>query len=547
MASAIFIWWLIVQAIGLAALPLTAFLLQSLPDRGYAFSKTLGLLFTGYGAWLLAMLGLGSFGAPLLVIVALLMGGAGLLLRRVGTFSFRLALPQIIAYEALFLAAFVALAFVRCPRYGLCGPNPWGTERPMDYAFFNAIRYSAAFPPTDPWLAGYSINYYYLGYLMMALVALLSGLDPAVAYNLSLALIFALTALGVAGIISNLIALNSAQHPTDDTTEPMPRGNGWLAGRVLAPLLGVLLVLLVGNQAGALQVVVGDYRVVALDGPQLVAAVSQALGSSDQSTTIELPYPAQTGEGDFGTLTALERGDRIADFNWWWPSRALWDERNPLGSTPQRGYNITEFPFFSFWLGDMHPHVMALPFNLLVVALALATLTRSTMPQFGHGRSGWLELVLTGIILGSLYTINSWDLPTYILLYFGALFLLAARLAGGAQQIAWRTLGQQAALVVVMLFLLFVPFYLTFRSLVGFAEPLIDLPIIGRLTTMLAPFAASRSGIHAFLIIFGLFIIPLIAFLYLNARTAAPVLRVPAAPAADDTASPAAPQPEAPC
>ena len=29
---------------------------------------------------------------------------------------------------------------------------------------------------------------------------------------------------------------------------------------------------------------------------------------------------------------------------------------------------IDEFPFFSFLLGDMHPHVLALPFVLLAVA-----------------------------------------------------------------------------------------------------------------------------------------------------------------------------------
>jgi len=30
-----------------------------------------------------------------------------------------------------------------------------------------------------------------------------------------------------------------------------------------------------------------------------------------------------------------------------------------------------KFPFFSFLLGDLHPHVLAIPFNLLAVAIAL--------------------------------------------------------------------------------------------------------------------------------------------------------------------------------
>ena len=53
--------------------------------------------------------------------------------------------------------------------------------------------------------------------------------------------------------------------------------------------------------------------------------------------------------------------------------------RASTGWTTQDFRAITEFPMFSFLLGDMHPHVMALPFVLLVVALAL-TLFRSREP-----------------------------------------------------------------------------------------------------------------------------------------------------------------------
>src|SRR5437868_10675045 len=82
MATQIFLWWLVVQALGLAGLPLTGLLFRALPDRGYAFSKALGLLLTGYLAWLSAMLGLAPFGPALLVVCALLVGGAGLLATR---------------------------------------------------------------------------------------------------------------------------------------------------------------------------------------------------------------------------------------------------------------------------------------------------------------------------------------------------------------------------------------------------------------------------------------------------------------------------------
>src|SRR6266566_2713620 len=78
----ILIWWLTAQGIGLAGWPLTRFFFRALPDRGYAFSKALGLLLSSYLAWLLAMLGLAPFGRGLLVICALAVGAIGLLITR---------------------------------------------------------------------------------------------------------------------------------------------------------------------------------------------------------------------------------------------------------------------------------------------------------------------------------------------------------------------------------------------------------------------------------------------------------------------------------
>ena len=486
-------WWLAAQLLGLAGLPLAGLLLRALPDRGYAHTKALGLLLTGYLAWLLAMFGLVPFGPLSLTVAAMAVTGVGVWLtggpRRALAAGRRFAQahwPTMLASEAVFLAALLVAVWMRAH-----DPVPWGTERPMDFAFFNAIQHTGLFPPNDPWLAGYSINYYYFGYLLMGAVAQLTGLAPTVAYNLSLALIFALTAQGVAGMIANLMRLSA---------------NGRVSRLAygLFPLLGVIFVLVAANQAGAVQVAVGNEQAVALDGRQLVAAIGQAASGA---TTITLPYPAKAQ--DFGTIESWTRKDKRADFNWWWPSRSLWDNYGG-----ERRYTITEFPLFSFRLGDMHPHVMALPFGLLAAAVALATLARPTLP--GAKREGWAELILAGLVLGSLYVINSWDLPTYLLLYTAALALLTVRL-GEVQR--WRTLGRMLLIVVAAAYLLFLPFHLTFRSLVGGAAPLIDLPIIGRLTSIIGVYLGGRSELHAFLIIFGLCFVPILAFVYLSRTT----------------------------
>ncbi len=462
---------------------------------------------------------------------------------------------RIAAYELLFLAALGFMALLRSYH-----PDPWGTERPMDYALFNAIRASANFPPHDPWLAGFSINYYYFGYLLMAALSLVSGIGEGTAYNLALAAIFALTALGIAGLVLNLIELaktgrreagdsetadrrpetadreirgsetadrrpetaDSRQQTAEVVVERNPQRltpNSQLPAAIAAwaaALLAAVLVLGVGNQGGAAQVISGTPRVLELAQGDFVRALANGLGAR-APLALAQPYVAW---GDRDTTSSITPENMAANFNWWNPSRALWDSGREPGD-PTRYYTITEFPFFSFWLGDMHPHVMSLPFGLLALALALATLARPAAPAFTSSRRGWLELALTGVVLGSLYLINSWDLPTYVLLYLGALLLLYARLgaAGGPHAelagrapmarlagVWWLHYLNQVLPVLVAAWALFAPFHLTFRSLVGG-----DGFPLGVVTW-------SRTELHSYLVIFGLFLAPLLAFVLLIGR-----------------------------
>ncbi|HEU5102604.1 MAG TPA: DUF2298 domain-containing protein, partial [Roseiflexaceae bacterium] len=567
MTRNLIVWWLTAQAFGLAGLPLAQFLFRTLPDRGYAFSKALGLLLSGYLAWLLAMLGLAPFGRGLLLICMLAVGAIGLFVTKdqrpktkdhnlatrwkFSILNLQFSIPLVLAYETLFALALIFLALLRS-----YNPDPWGTERPMDYALFNAIRVTTAFPPHDPWLAGYSINYYYFGYLLMAAVSLVSGVDWGVAFNLSLALTFALTALGVAGVVVNLIGLSTKdQGPkTEDQGEAPPRNVGlwsFALGRIGAALLAVILVLFAGNQGGALEVITGLTSPLALDVRDLARAAQNGLSKRE---ALELQHPYQEW-GAPNMTTSVTPADMPENFNWWNPSRALWDSsRDP--NDPTKYYAITEFPFFSFWLGDMHPHVMALPYGLLALALALQTIARPAAPTFAMGRRGWAELALTGITLGSLYTINSWDFPTYLLLYLGALLLLYVRLgmnqrlgfgdsndesaASSVQPLAssiwWRHFASQALLALLAAGLLFMPFYLTFRSLVGGKEPLIDLPVLATLTRTIGFVTWTKTPLHSFVIIFGLALAPLLAYLVAQSRQVARLAEaLPMASEAEDS------------
>ncbi|MBI4675751.1 MAG: hypothetical protein HY741_29270 [Chloroflexi bacterium] len=295
-------WYLVLGALALVGLPIALFLFKHLPDCGYAFSRALGLLFIGYIAWLLTILGFARFNYNLLLFLVFCIGALGwfiVLSQPRDLARLRTRWRNILGYEALFLIAFLFIVWLRS-----YDPHPQGTERPMDYALYNAVMQSQTFPPHDPWLSGYAINYYYFGYLLMSVPTLLSRSDPAIGYNLSLATLFALTAVHVAALINTLIALNREKQNTSSRRT--------LLDAVL-PLLGIFLVLIVGNQAGALQVLTGTEKVVAFDAQQTWAAILNRLeGAKD---TLYLPYPTPL-TSDFGTLQDVKLGDAWSDFNW---------------------------------------------------------------------------------------------------------------------------------------------------------------------------------------------------------------------------------------
>ncbi len=204
---AVIAWWLAIQALGLAAWPLAARWLRWLPDRGYMLAKPIGLLFVSYGLWLLATIGViqNSTGG----IIAVLIGFAAISLfvyRRFRSSTADFQLLQwlrdhralVIAYEVVFAIALIGWAIFRANN-----PDLGSTEKPMEFAFFNAIGRSAQFPPQDPWLSGYAIAYYYFGYVMMSLLHKLTGVTAGVAFSLSNAFWFALSAVSAFGVVAN--------------------------------------------------------------------------------------------------------------------------------------------------------------------------------------------------------------------------------------------------------------------------------------------------------------------------------------------------------
>jgi YYY domain-containing protein len=74
----------------------------------------------------------------------------------------------------------------------------------MDMAIVNAINRSPFFPPHDPWLAGTHVNYYYFGHYLVGFLVRVTGIDPAVGFNLAVALFYALVTTAVFGVAAVL-------------------------------------------------------------------------------------------------------------------------------------------------------------------------------------------------------------------------------------------------------------------------------------------------------------------------------------------------------
>ena len=437
----VFNWWLLVTLAGGAVLPLVRRLLPALPDEGYTLARAMGMLLVGYVFWLLSTLGflVNNEGSIVLAWVLVLAFAWGIHQTRAGTTWsewFTTNRHVIIVGEVLFVGLFLGWALVRA-NY----PALTATEKPMELAFISAIERSQTFPPNDPWMSGYAISYYYFGYVMSAMLVKLSGVTSSVGFNLTISLLFALTGLTAFGVVYNLVEATRRL-----ASKPIA---GWTS--LSAALLGVFMVGVMGNlQAPLIEL---PYQSDWFDDSYYAFWDVQ-----ERTTSIERIIPME--ERILGGIRAPERWEF-----WWWfrASRVINDRdlpiptaENPKGESV--GANvIDEFPQFSFLLADVHPHVLALPFSLLALGLALHMVLRITAPQ----PLDWLGVA---IVVGGLIFLNTWDGAIYLVVMIAVEFVRRLR---HQQSFDFRAAGQFTYLILGLLItslLLYLPFILSFRS-----------------------------------------------------------------------------------
>ncbi len=466
-------WLIVVEGLSLLALPAALLLFRPLPDRGYLLTKALALLAACLVVWLLASLrwmpfsqGAIGVGVAVLALASL----AALALRGGEIRAFVRDRWRLIAIcEAVFLAAFFAFVLLR-----MANPDLWhpyrGGEKPMDFAYLNAVVRSTFMPPYDPWFGGGYLNYYYWGQFIVATLIRATGIQPAVAYNLAVPTFFALAVGGAFSVVYNLAAsaLRPARAAVGAGSLHVRRAVGVERSAVAAGLYGALFVCVLGNLDGAAQFVGGAWRWL--------------------------------------TTRWFTEGTPFG-FDYWRSTRMM--------PPDPPGHEITEFPFFSFLFADLHAHMMAIPFALLAVGLSLSVVLAAR--RFGSVRERWdagdlARLAALGVVVGALRLINAWDYPTQLLLAAAAVLLAEFLAQGGFGLAMLARAATKSLLVFTVGYLAFLPFHLNYETFVGGVQA-----------------TTNTTTIWQFLAISGLFVFVIGSFALVEARSLATGLRLPAA------------------
>jgi len=380
-----FQWWTVLFLLGIVFTPLTYYLFPNFIDRGYIFSKSIGILILSYLMLLGGLLHILPFHFFSLIILLVIYSvifiyvGKRRMSWKIFLKNYQSVGKWVLIEESLFLIVFAFFAYVRS-----FSPDINGLEKFMDYGFVNSILKSTYFPPKDMWFTPLSINYYYFGHFITAVLTKLSLLNSNYTFNLMIATIAGLTFAS-----SFSIGINLYQKLTDKVR---------IFKLLIVGLLTALLVTFAGNL--------------------------HALYTLFQPYQNEHPVP----------FWQLVFSPQSFPNSYWYPNATRFIHNT-----------IHEFPIYSWTVSDLHGHVTDIPFVLLTIAFIYSlflgykkTTTdkkirtkRNMITSYYRAITNDLPLpvtsmVLMSLLLGVMYMTNAWD----GLIYFLLAMLLIAYLKG---------------------------------------------------------------------------------------------------------------------
>ena len=410
-------WWVTIAGIGIIFVPLTSVLFARFHDKGYLFSKAIGIAVTGYVMWLLSSLRMMKFTTLSCIISVILCAVLNIviLIWQVRKYSKTTdwkgilgkggVLDSILLEELMFFCIFLIFTYIRCFK-----PEAYGTEKFMDYGFMTSMLRNEYMPPQDFWFSGTKINYYYVGQYMATYLTKLSRVKVSDAYNLMLMMVGAFTV-----VLPYSLIYNVTKH-------------------------------FVSHQEKRKKV---------------LPALSGILGGAGVCIAGNMHYPTyQYFEPLVRKFFAMEK----SDVKYWFP-----DATRFIGYHPETtDKTIHEFPAYSFVLGDLHAHVINILFVLTVLGLLYSWLI--SRDEIGEQKPSVLRevfhpaLIAVSFFIGLFHTTNFWDFPIYFVVAGGIILFSNLIVYNFKGKAFWLT-GLQGIFVIAFSSLVCLPFTLNFDQI----------------------------------------------------------------------------------
>jgi YYY domain-containing protein len=417
-------WWFIIFILGIIFMPLSGLLFSKLSDKGYLFSKAIGIAVSGYLMWFLSAVRIMKFTAVScivsvvigLIINALIVlffkyfykpNGSTMYTERklLSVYCNKKNIKIFITEEIMFFVIFLFFTYIRGFK-----PEAYGTEKFMDYGFMTTMMRSDYMPPQDFWFSGTHLNYYYVGQFIATFLTKLSFVKVSHGYNLMLMMTGAFAFVLPFSIAYNLIIRYGDKNA---------KRSGFFAG--LGGILAGSGVCLAGNM---------HYPIYGLIIPFLK------------------------------NLTGREE----INYNYWFP-----DATRYIGYNPETNdKTIHEFPSYSFVLGDLHAHVVNIIFVLTVLAILLSWLYGQT-DRYRESKTIReevfnLQIIMLGFFIGLFHTTNFWDYPIYYVVS-GAIILFSNMITYSFKARAYLLTAIQGIFIFLLGELFALPFTLQFDQI----------------------------------------------------------------------------------
>jgi len=412
-------WWLLALFMGMIAMPVTGKLFENFEDKGWLFSKVLAIAVTGFLTWFLVAIEVLPFTAVTCIAVSLVCGAGCVVLFHYQLKKGEICYPEgrmslVFREELLFFAVFLLWTYVAGFH-----PQAYGTEKFMDYGFMEAMMRSKTLPARDLWYSEGTINYYYGGQYFAVFLTKLSGSRVELTYNLMRTFVAAFGFVLPFSLVRQLLR-DRLTGRLQGKTAYIPSVAGFTAGTAVS---------IAGN---------GHYIVYRCVLPLIH----------------KIQGVAETG-------------------SYWFPDATRYIGYNPLNEEDQ---TIHEFPCYSFVLGDLHAHVVNVMFVLLVIGLLYTWMKKMRTGEAGYtkmnGREFWLRqicmphILLISVLLGMFQWTNYWDFVIYFVVSGGViLFTNIVQFEGRISRILAVTAAQAAEMVVIS-YLVILPFTLKFKTMV---------------------------------------------------------------------------------